>query len=396
MVWPMRCPPSGNSEPMSLRFCRKGDQAPPDGHILGPRRVPHCGRDFGGDGMYSDSDLDAAVAAGALSAEAATAFKDFVAGGRGLPAADEEHFRLLTGFNDIFVAIAIILVLLACAWLGNEANPLAGGAAAAAAAWGLAEYFTRRRRMALPSLVLLVGFVGAAGILGASAGGGLLGTLMGGTGALARPPTEAMVAAGAAAAVIAAFTHWRRFKVPITVAAGVGAGLATAVSAVLVLVPGATAVLMPMVLIGGLAVFALAMRWDASDRERRTGRSDVAFWLHLLAAPLIVHPVFTMLGLVGNSQATVASAAAAVAVYLGLGLVALAVDRRAVLVSALVYVLWATQALLRAAGSLSQNFALTALIIGAALLLLSAFWRPVRRLVVGRLGPAFRARLPAV
>ncbi len=39
----------------------------------------------------------------------------------------------------------------------------------------------------------------------------------------------------------------------------------------------------------GLAVFAAAMAFDISDRERVTRRADCAFWLHLLAAPLIVH-----------------------------------------------------------------------------------------------------------
>ena len=61
--------------------------------------------------MYSDSDLDAAVEQGALSASAAASFRAFVAGQRAAPAVDEEHFRLITGFNDIFVSIAIVLVL---------------------------------------------------------------------------------------------------------------------------------------------------------------------------------------------------------------------------------------------------------------------------------------------
>ena len=56
--------------------------------------------------MYSESDLEAAVAGGALTPEQAARFRDFVAGGRNMPVVDEEHFRLLTGFNDIFVAIA--------------------------------------------------------------------------------------------------------------------------------------------------------------------------------------------------------------------------------------------------------------------------------------------------
>ncbi len=53
--------------------------------------------------MYSESELEGAVAAGALSPEAAAALRDYVAGSRASPAVDEEHFRLITGFNDIFV-----------------------------------------------------------------------------------------------------------------------------------------------------------------------------------------------------------------------------------------------------------------------------------------------------
>ena len=51
------------------------------------------------------------------------------------------------------------------------------------------------------------------------------------------------------------------------------------------------------VLLLGIGVFLFAMRWDSSDPTRTTRRSDVAFWLHLLAAPMIVHPIFTLLGL---------------------------------------------------------------------------------------------------
>ena len=48
---------------------------------------------------------------------------------------------------------------------------------------------------------------------------------------------------------------------------------------------------MPLLLLCGLAVFALAMRFDLSDPKRQTRRTDIAFWLHMLAAPLIVHPL---------------------------------------------------------------------------------------------------------
>ena len=87
--------------------------------------------------------------------------------------------------------------------------------------------------------------------------------------------------------------------------------------------------------------------------------------------------------------------ALAVAIYLVLALVALVVDRRALMVSALAYLLYAMNVFLQATGALSVSLALSALIAGAALLLLSAYWRPARRVVLKATPPNWRARLPA-
>ena len=131
------------------------------------------------------------------------------------------------------------------------------------------------------------------------------------------------------------------------------------------------------------------------DPRRETRRSDVAFWLHLLAAPMIVHPIFSLLGLT-EGNATAAQAMVVLLVYLLLGLTALAIDRRALLVSALAYVLWVVSDLLERYGAVELGFALTALVIGSALLLLSAFWHSARRRVVAPLPSGLRARLPII
>ena len=68
--------------------------------------------------MYSESDLEAAVTAGALTPQQAASFRDYVASSRQMPMVDEEHFRLLTGFNDIFVSIAAVILLVAVGWIG--------------------------------------------------------------------------------------------------------------------------------------------------------------------------------------------------------------------------------------------------------------------------------------
>jgi uncharacterized membrane protein YfcA len=355
--------------------------------------------------MYSQQELDDAVASGVITADAANALRGYIARQRTTPIADEEQFRLITGFNDIFVTIAAAILLFAVGWIGQSIgqsigltidgdgpSPL-GPLAVAGTAWALALFFTAKRRMALPSILLLLAFVG--GVF-ATAG---LAIVLGVGPALDDNATLAGIIAAIAATIAAAgaWLHWRRFRVPITVATGAAAVAVIAV-ALLVAALGQSAdqarnVILGFVLLLGVGMFLFAMWWDASDRARLTRRSDVAFWLHLLAAPMIVHPVFTLLGLT-TGHASAAEGLIVVLLYIALGITALAIDRRALLVSALAYVLYALQALFREFGAVELNVALTALVIGSALLTLSAFWTPIRRSIVERLPGGLQARLP--
>ena len=346
--------------------------------------------------MYSESDLQAAVDAKILSPEAALAFRSHIASVRAAPAADEESFRLITGFNDIFVSIAAVILLVAVGWIGASVHPALGGVFVAASAWFLAEYFTRKRRMALPSIVLVLAF-----------SGGVFATMVGllvkhGESIFGDTINETTGAAliGSMALVTAAATwlHWKRFMVPITVAAGTAALAATAVALVLAVAGVASpdgTLPMILVLIAGLGVFTLAMWWDRSDRVRQTRRSDVAFWLHLLAAPMIAHPVFHLLGVTDGRDIGSGAALLVVGIYIVFGLIALAIDRRALLVSALAYVLFALTQLFREFGAVELNVAMTAFVIGSALLLLSAFWQNARAVVVDLLPGNLANQLPA-
>lgn len=344
--------------------------------------------------MYTDTDIDGAVERGIFTPAAATAFRTYVSGQRHTSLVDEEHFRLITGFNDIFVTIAAVLLLAAVAWIGHaipfvrviEGPSLLSGLFVAIAAWGLAEFFTRKRRMALPSIVLLLAFAGGVFVtmIAAVGNGNHEGFDRG---------VALMLSLVTAVTAAATWLHWRRFHVPITVAAGTLALVGLAIGLLLAAVPVMGDWLYAVLLMTGIAVFAFAMRWDMSDPTRTTRRSDVAFWLHLLAAPLIVHPIFALLGLL-DGGANVGEAAVVLALYVMMGLVAIAVDRRALLVSALAYVLYALSTLFREFGAVSLNLALTALVIGSALLLLSAFWHSVRIRVLAMLPVDLRHRLP--
>ncbi|GAA4744114.1 hypothetical protein GCM10023264_06740 [Sphingomonas daechungensis] len=355
--------------------------------------------------MYSQNEIDEAVSAGAITPEAAGALRSFVEGQRSLPTQDEEQFRLITGFNDIFVSIAAAILLFAVGWIGQWIGERAGTgidhgpsflapAAVAAVSWSLALFFTARRRMALPSILLLLAFVG--GVLLTSA---FVMVFAIGPSAFENNPQLGGVIGALSAAIAAAgaWLHWRRFHVPITVAAGAASIAAIAVG-LLVAALGANVedaknVILGFVLLLGIGTFLFAMWWDGSDRARITRRSDVAFWLHLLAAPMIVHPVFTLLGL-NDGNATMGEGLVVVLLYIALGVTALAIDRRALLVSALAYVLFAMQQLFREFGAVELNIALTGLIIGSALLMLSAFWHQARALIVRPLPEGLRDRLP--
>jgi hypothetical protein len=172
--------------------------------------------------------------------------------------------------------------------------------------------------------------------------------------------------------------------VPITVAAGAVAVAVVGVALSLVtrLIPAVREAMFPLVLAAGVAMFVFAMCWDLSDRERRLRQSDVAFWLHLAAAPMIAHTLSGPLGVFDN-KIGIGIAAVVLVLYVAFTFVALAANRRALLVSSLAYVLYAHYALFQSAGSVELAWALTGLVLGSALLTLSAFWQTMRRVVVG-------------
>ena len=334
--------------------------------------------------MISEDNIQSAISAGILDEATANALKAHAntANSASSNVADEEHFRLISGFNDIFVVIASLLLLSSLSWIGGVKF---GSLLAATAAWGLAEFFVLKRRMALPAIVLLLAFVGY---------------LFVATKSFISPTSAASGASDVAqfliipsiVAVLAAWLHWLRFKVPITVAAGTAALVAT-VLASLMSIESITPDLAPLAIIAGLAVFAFAMRWDSKDTQRQTRKSDVAFWLHLLAAPIIIHPVFEIIGVL-HGNINLLQASLVFTLYVTIAIISLLIDRRALMVSALGYVVYVFSALLSDMGHVGIGFALTALTIGSALLLLSAFWYQCRELLLGLVPAQLIAFLP--
>ncbi len=333
--------------------------------------------------MISYETLTQAIARGIITAEQANQIQALTS--TDAPPQDDEKLRFITGFGDIFVAIGLVLFLGALGYFLSHWTVAAVGAGLAVACWGLAEFFTRKRRMALPSLLLLVGFVGS--ILVAVSFG--LALLQSDT-----SPLEWHFAVGGLIAAVAAWGHYRRFKTPISPAAGCGALTGMLVTLVYSAAPDAAPVVIPfLLLIAGIIAFTLALRLDFQDPRRETRRTDIAFWLHLLAAPLIVHPTMFWIGALSSGSNPVLT----LGLFCVLALIALAADRRAILVSGLLYAGVAISYLGQTRGlSADTPIALALLLLGALILALSAGWRAIRRTLLALLPAPLRRVLPQV
>ncbi len=342
---------------------------------------------YDADFKVSGADLEQAVSAGILSEKHADALVAFVARPEKMSNADEEQFRFISGFNDIFVTIGAVLFLWALVFLLGGTGP--GAFVVAAAAWGLAEIFTKRKRQALPSIVLLIAFSLATFFGIASVLQGFV-TDFDFDVTADNAWTFALSGLLAAAAI---YLHWMRFQVPITVAAGSAALTVTIVAILESVLPNSIEKFgLPIFGIIGLAIFALAMRFDLSDRARITRRTDIAFWLHMLAAPMIIHPLVN--GLTTVSTMTPRDASIIFGLFVGISIIALIVDRRALLVSSLSYLGYAVGSLLLGSNFGSQTFAVAILAVGAIVLILSIAWQPLRKIIMGLLHPAITQRVP--
>lgn len=352
--------------------------------------------------MVSSEILVRGVEQGIITAEQAERLRALQGAGEPpeLPVSpDDEQLRFISGFSDIFVTIGLAMFLGAISYFAEQSGGRLGmWVAIAVTAWLLAEFFTRLRRMALPSIVLLIVFaiaifMGASIFLetGPRPYSQFL-TPAGMFGINTNDPT--MLAAAAFITVLMTGVHYWRFRVPITIAAGCAALTGTVVGLVYGLAPQVSSVAHgAVILVCGVAIFALAMRFDMTDPQRLTRRTDIAFWLHLLAAPLIVHSLIRGMA-TDAAKLSPESAIAIMLVFLALSFIAVLIDRRAMLVSGLSYAGVAFWALIRQAGFSDMTTPLTILLLGAFVLLLSAGWRPLRAGILYVVPAALARRLP--
>ncbi len=338
--------------------------------------------------------LNAAVARGILTQEQAGHLADFWArqdrleeAGAPVSRVDAEEVRFARGFHDVFIAIGIVIFLVGLTYgLHDHLNFWQVSAVATMSIWGLSEIFAKRLRLALPSFLLSVAFTPfffatCIGLFTDVEAGGLDTMVPGGPGS--EHGATLFLALPTLIAIAGAVFHYRRFRVPVGMTGITGGVLCLALLLFEAIVPGmVTDNLVWFTLLAGLASFVLAMVFDSRDPDRVTVNSDKAFWLHLMAAPLIVHSILAV-ATVDAGLESITYAVSVIALFGALALVAIVVDRRALLVSGLGYFGYAIAALMMKADvSGEMTFAITLVVLGCFVLLLGSAWRDVRRLIV--------------
>lgn len=371
--------------------------------------------------MLHDADLEAAVAGGIVTTEQAVALRALAEKRereRALALGHEERFLFMRSFNDFFFAIGVALLGGGLIFF-TVAVPLYN-LIAAAVIWALAELLVARMRLVLPGILLACFFVvfillaTPAELLFASttrtppdfdALREWFTTPRSTMPDLERNIWPLMIAIfiGTAAALL----FYARFRLPFALLLVAASLVCAVLLATSYHWPNLPRALDSLILLAcGLAVFLAAMAFDASDRERLTRRADCAFWLHLLASPLIVHSLVEMVwrgtpGVAGRAAANLTTEAAiAIALTVAvLSVIAVVTDRRALLVSALTYLgIVIGYAITNTIGQQGADkgfvpFA-TLVVLGTLVLVLGVGWQPLRRMFLALLSPGLANLLP--
>jgi hypothetical protein len=355
-------------------------------------------------------DIDAAIAAGVMPQAQADALLAFVAERHRSrleqAGAEDERFRFMTGFNDFFFAIGILLLGLGMMFF-TDGMPLPS-LIAAILLWALSELLVGRMRLVLPGILLSLFFMMFAylavpadfatmtspSVARDQLPLGMRG-IFGLTGSSETIAVKALIGAAAAA-----LYYWR-FRLPFTLLPIAGALVLTVISLTTFATGSLTGTTQSLVTLAcGFTLFVVAMAFDVSDRDRMTRRSDCAFWLHLLAAPLIVHSLISLIT-PGLAQMSNGIALSILLIAALLAVIAIAIDRRALLVSALAYI---GIVIAYAAGMLTGQsnpskggiFFATLVILGAFVIILGVGWQPLRKRLIALISPVIANKLPPV
>ncbi|MGD9981858.1 MAG: hypothetical protein AB7H66_08885 [Hyphomonadaceae bacterium] len=371
--------------------------------------------------------LEAAAAAGVIRPEQVAPLHNFLvarAAGVTAPPSGEEDLRFIRNFHDVFLAIGIVLLAVGLmvaigAYVSGsgladagQGAVLTGGlfAGAAGVIWLLGELFARRRRLFLPAIAIVCSLTVFLVIAAATLYTGVLlgrGFDENNWDFSAMPPQLRIgILIATAFAFVAPFAFYLRFRLPFSLGlAGGGLAFFIIVAAMIANFELTMNILPGLYLMLGALLFAAGVAFDARDPGRTTRFSDNGFWLHFAAAPLILNGAFGLMGMMfGNEVSAVSPSAGLIAsassssgilqavltlvVVIVLGFVSLLINRRVLIVSALLTTGAAIGILMNAAGLGASALAASVLIVlGAFVLILGASWHTTRRALLGWVKP---------
>lgn len=321
--------------------------------------------------MISRKTLQKAANKNIIEAHQVDALYDFLqheAPARATDENREEPLKFVRSFGDVFITLGIILLLVASNKLAISGYYYLLPAAAFVL---LAEWLVKRRRLSLPGIAILIAilfFINRA---------------------LSIEHPQASVITLAALG-ISSLLFYLRYRMPFSLLP-----LALSGVAIFVLQLGLDILQQPLILlVPGLMLFVIALSFDVQDPRRESHLSDSAFWLHLVASPLIVHSV--MVSILLSQQGWthwLSKELLMVIFFIGFFLLALLLDRRAMLVSTQLYVIYALTQLLHNNLSRSENVMIYLLmLLGLFVIFFGTYWYRTRRLLFARLANTTIAR----
>jgi hypothetical protein len=272
---------------------------------------------------------------------------------------EEEPLRFIRSFGDVFIALGVVLLVLAI-----NMSSLSGYyyLVPAAAFVAISEWLVRVRRLALPGIAILLAilyFVNKA---------------------IAFDHENATLL-GIASLSLTSLLYYLRYRMPFSLLP-----LAAGIVAMIIIQIGTDVLKNPIIfVILGSLVFIVAMLFDAMDTKRVSHLSDSAFWLHLLAAPLIVHGAMVSM-LVSDHPwiQSINKEILMVIFFSGFFLLALLIDRRALLISTQLYAIYALTQLLQHQLSSGQNIVMYVMMgLGLFVIFFGSYWYLARRIIWG-------------
>lgn len=356
----------------------------------------------------SFDDLRAGVQAGILSEAQAARLNSLIqsrAGTRAALPAEDEPFEFFRGFSEIFVALGVTILLavpaLMLTVIASDSRTELGSRLALlfipVLSFVLALYYTLRRRMNLPSMVLATSFA-----IGSYAA--LLQWMIYFDFGL----RVTVVVPVLLTTLALALWYWR-FRLPFSMAL---LGLFALLTLYTLFLPKdileiafrlensgwaiifdlrESPVLALATLGFGLVAFAAGMWFDTRDPHRLGRHSATAFWLHLLAATALVNTVaMTIYNSGGAHSMPLLILAVLVVTFL-----ALVIDRRSFLTAAMSYI--AVIIFWLAGGDDAEVYVIlsTMVLLGLLITAIGTWWVPLRAALM-RLLPNFpgKNRLP--